>query len=165
MANLTSTLISNIGAQPRVLNNANSGGIGEVQNTAAALAVTTSEVSTNVLRFVRVPSNARVVSVRAANTALGGTCAGDIGIYRTAEDGGAVVDADFFGSAVSFVSAAQPTEQMGESAVNTPVLQCQPLWQALGLTADPRVMYDVAVTLTANVSSGGSVAISVSFVQ
>lgn len=165
MANLTSTLISNINAQPRVLNNANSGAAGEVQNTAAALSVTTSEVSTNVLRFVRVPSNARIISVRNSNTALGGTCAGDIGVYRTAEDGGAVVDADFFGSAVSFVSAGGPTEQLGESAVNTPLLQAQPLWQALGLTADPRVMYDIAVTLTANVSTNGSLAISVMFVQ
>lgn len=165
MANLTSTLISNTTATPKVLNSANAGAAGAVLNTYAQVAVTTSEVSTNVLRIVRVPSNARAISVRVSCTALGGTCAGDIGLYRTADDGGAVVDADFFGSAVSFVSAVNATEQLNESTVNTPILQGQPLWQAAGLSADPRGFLDVAITLTANVSSGGNIGLSVSFVQ
>jgi hypothetical protein len=165
MANLTSTLISNGSARPSVLNSANAGAPGAVQNTYAAVSVTTGEVSTNVLRIVRVPSNARAISVRASSTPLGGTCAGDIGLYRIAEEGGAVVDADFFGSAVSFVAANNATEQLAESAVNTPILQGQPLWQAAGLAADPRTYFDVAVTLTANVSSAGSLGLSVSYVQ
>lgn len=165
MANLTSTLISNTNATPKVLNSANAGAAGATLSTYAAVAVTTSEVSTNVLRLVRVPSNARVTSVRASCTALGGTCAGDIGLYRTADDGGAVVDADFFGSAVSFVSAVNAAEQLNESGVNTPVLQGQPLWQAAGLAADPRGFFDIAITLTANVSTGGSIGIHASYVQ
>lgn len=165
MANLTSTLISNGTANPKVLNSANAGAPGAVLNTYAQVAVTTSEVSTNVLRIHRVPSNARVISVRASCTALGGTCAGDIGVYRIAEEGGAVVDADFFGSAVSFVSALNAVEQLNESGVNTPILQGQPLWQALGLSADPRTMFDVAVTLTANVSTSGNLGISTMYVQ
>lgn len=165
MANLTSTLLSNASARPNVLNSANAGAPGAVMNTYAAVAVTTGEVATNVLRVVRVPTNARVTSVRASCTALGGTCAGDIGIYRTPDDGGAVVDADFFGSAVSFVTALTAAEQLNESGVNTPILQGQPLWQAAGLAADPRTFFDVAITLTANVASAGNVGLSVSYVQ
>ena len=165
MPNQTSQLLQNASARPNVLNSANAGAPGAVMNTYAAVAVTTSEVSTNVLRLVRVPSNARMTSVRASCTALGGTCAGDIGIYRTPDDGGAVVDADFFGSAVSFVSALNATEQLNESGVNTPVLQGQPLWQALGLSADPRGFFDVAITLTANVAAGGSIGLSAMYVQ
>jgi hypothetical protein len=165
MANLTSTLIANTNATPKVLNSANAGAAGAVLNTYAQVAVTTSEVSTNVLRIVRVPSNARAISVRASCTALGGSCAGDVGLYRNADDGGAVLDADFFGSAVSFVSALAAAEQLNESGVNTPILQGQPLWQALGLTSDPRTTFDVAVTLTANVASAGNLGLSVSYVQ
>lgn len=164
MANLTSTLISNGSASPRVLNSANAGAPGAVINTVAALDVTTSEDIGNILRIVQVPSNARITSVRAFGTALGGTCAGDIGLYRAAADGGAVVDADFFGSAVSFVAVSVGAELLNESAVNTPAKIGQPIWQAAGLSADPRTPLDVAITLTGDVASGGSVALSVSYV-
>lgn len=165
MPNQSSQLILNTNATPKVLNSANAGAAGAVLNTYAQVPVTTGEVSTNVLRVVRVPSNARAISVRASCTALGGTCAGDIGLYRIADEGGAVVDADFFGSAVSFVSALNAVEQLNESAVNTPILQGQPLWQAAGLAADPRTFFDVAITLTANVGAAGNVGLSVSYVQ
>lgn len=165
MANLSSTLISNITATPTVINSPNSGASGEVNNTYAAIAVGTSEDTGNVLRFVRVPSNCRVSSIQLFSDALGGTTAADIGLYQTAENGGAVVDADHFGSAVSLVNKVGGTEQAFESGVNTVADIGLPLWSALGLTADPQREYDVAMTLTADVTTPGSIGLKVEFVR
>jgi hypothetical protein len=41
----------------------------------------------------------------------------------------------------------------------------QPLWQQLGLTADPGVMYDIAATLTAAAGSAGTVSLKVRVVN
>lgn len=165
MANLTSTLISNGVASPRVLNSPNKGAPGEVNNTYAAVSLTTSEDTGNVIRYVQVPSNARMTSLRLFSEALGGSTAGDIGLYRTAADGGAVVDADFFGSGVSLVSKVAGVEQLYESAVNDVADIGKPLWEALGLTSDPGVIYDVAITLTADVTTPGATGLMVEFVR
>lgn len=165
MANLSSTLISNITATPSVSNSPNKGAPGELINTYAAVAVGTSEDTGNVIRFVRVPSNCRITSVRLFCDALGGTTAGDIGLYQTAENGGAVVDADHFASGVSLVNKIQGVEQAFESGVQTVADFGLPLWEAIGLTADPIREYDIAVTLTADVTTPGSIGIKVEFVR
>ena len=41
----------------------------------------------------------------------------------------------------------------------------KPLWQALGLTADPNKLYDIAVTLTAAAGSAGTVSLKVQYVD
>ncbi|MFO1465857.1 MAG: hypothetical protein U1F35_05365 [Steroidobacteraceae bacterium] len=115
-----------------------------------------------------VPSNLRVSAVRYKCDAIT-SAAADIGIYRTTADGGAVVVAAAFGSAVSLASAlsvptdvtheADPTDgntnDMGLADV------AKPLWQVLGLTADPKVMYDVVATLTAAATAAGTLSLSV----
>ena len=165
MANLSSTLITNATATPSVSTSANAGAPGGLNNTYQPLAVTASETIGNVLRFVRVPSNARLTSIILYSDALGGTTAGDIGVYRTAEDGGAVVDADHFGSGVSLVSKVAGVEQIFESGVNTVADIGKPLWDALGLSADPQTTYDIAITLTAAVTTPGSIGLAVEFVR
>lgn len=165
MANLSSTLITNATASPSVSTSANAGAPGAVNSTYQSITVTTSEDTGNILRFVRVPSNARICSIILFSDALGGTCAGDIGVYRTSEDGGAVVDADHFASGVSMVSKVAGVEQIFESGVNTVADISKPLWDALGLTEDPQTTYDIAITLTADVATGGSIGLDVRFVR
>lgn len=165
MANLSSGLITNTTANPSVATSTNDGAPGAVNNTFQAIAVGTSEDTGNVLRFVRVPSNCRPTSIRLFCDALGGTTAGDIGVYQTAENGGAVVDADHFASASSFVSKVQGVEQLFESGVHTILDMQVPLWEALGLTADPMREYDIAITLTADVTTPGNIGLAVEFVR
>lgn len=55
-------------------------------------------------RLCTLPSDFVIDKIELANDALGGSCAADLGIYKAL--GGAVVDADLFGSAISLVSAA-----------------------------------------------------------
>jgi hypothetical protein len=57
-------------------------------------------------RFCRIPSSARVSALFFACDDLGTGLTLDIGLYKTAADGGAVVDADFFASAVDVATAA-----------------------------------------------------------
>ena len=41
----------------------------------------------------------------------------------------------------------------------------QPLWQILGLTADPNVMYDLVATLTAATTAAGTLTVKVEYTQ
>ncbi len=107
-------------------------------------------------RMFRVRSGDMIHSILLDCTAITGAAA-DIGLYRTARDGGAVVDADFFGSAVSLATALAASDVTRESGVVTVANMEKPLWSALGLAADPNVEYDVTLTLTAGATATGNI--------
>jgi hypothetical protein len=111
-----------------------------------------------------VPSNAYGELIKIYCDAVT-SAAGDIGIYRTTADGGAVVDVDFYGSAVSLATAITiGTEQEHEADATDAGVGYgladleKPLWQRLALTSDPKVMYDVVITLTAATTAAGTFA-------
>lgn len=121
-------------------------------------------------RLARIRSGDRVSRVMLSCDAIT-TCTGDVGIYDIAANGGAVVDADFFASAQSLAAAlvnqdvtheadaADAGAGFGHADVE------KPLWQALGLAADPYKLYDIAVTLTAAAASNGTIAMKVQYVN
>lgn len=156
-----SAAITNRDANLGVLNNPNSGERGSHFNVFGKVASVSGDSANSVYRFVSVPTNARIDSVRVWSGALGGSAAMDIGVYRNTKDGGAVVDADYFASALSVVSAINGTEQSHESGVNTIANREKPLWQAVGLTADPGGTFDICGTLTAASAANVDVGISV----
>lgn len=111
----------------------------------------------SIYRILRVPSNFVLTSLRLAWDALGGSAAGDVGVYAIAANGGAVVDADEFASAVALASAGAWTDVM-EEAVPADIAKIgAPLWDRLGLTTDPAVGYDIAVTLTVATGAAGTI--------
>ncbi len=121
-------------------------------------------------RLARIRSGDRVSRVMLSCDAIT-SCAGDVGIYDIAANGGAVVDADFFASAQSLAAAlvnqdvtheadaADAGAGFGHADVE------KPLWQALGLAADTYKLYDIAVTLTAAAASNGTIAMKVQYVN
>lgn len=121
-------------------------------------------------RLARIRSNDRVSRVMLSCDAIT-TCAGDVGIYDIAANGGAVVDADFFASAQSLASAlvnADVTHEAdaADAGAGFGLADVEkPLWQALGLAADPYKLYDIAVTLTAAAASNGTIAMKVQYVN
>ena len=121
------------------------------------LSVVTGDSIGDVYRMLRIPANAVVYDLLRSQNAIT-ALAGDVGVYRTPDDGGAVVDADFFASAVALAAATVgPTSVMNESTVNTPTLQMLPLWQALGLSAPPASGYfDICVTVTTAATAAGT---------
>jgi hypothetical protein len=75
----------------------------------------------------------------------------------------AAIDQDFFATAIDCASAVTPTEVINESGTNTLDKRIQPLWQALGLTADPGGNIDIVATVvtTAVTTGTGKFGISV----
>jgi hypothetical protein len=165
MANVTSTILSNRAAVPRVANdpwiNANLKSAGP-----GIVAVTTSEDATNILRYVAVPANAVIRSVHLTCTAVAVGGAINIGVYRDADDGGAVVDDDLFASAVVVTTALSNSDVTYESGQYTIAESNLPLWQAAGLTAMPASGYLViGGTVTTDMGGSGTIGVRVTYVD
>ena len=150
---IKSKFITDATATPRVLNMPHrrgdlKEGIGYVAPTAAA------EAASKYFLF-RVPSKARMSELLL--TAADFTTAGaiDVGLWQTAEDGGAVVDRDYFCSAFAMTGGPfARVNQMLESAVNTIANSEDPIWSILAFTADPNVEYDVIAYVTTAFDGG-----------
>lgn len=152
-----SSLVTNADAVPAVLNNPRvDGGFERIE--VATVAVTNADSTGSTYRMFRVPSNAVMTDLRIYSPDIGTTTIADIGLYRTAKDGGAVQDADFFASALSLKDGAlNGVDVLHEAAVFTIANSGKELWDALGLTSDPSVFYDVALTLTGDADATGTV--------
>lgn len=154
VVNRTSPAVANEIATPRVLNNPAASAT-RLEENANVIASAADDTAASIGRFHRIPSNCRVsqVLLSAADATTAGAI--DIGIYQTTENGGAVVDADFFASAVDL--AGGPYNNLDvtfESGQYTYLESEMPLWQALGLTADSNREYDVAYTITTTFNGG-----------
>lgn len=152
-----SALITNADAIPAVLNSPRvDGGFERVEVSTVEIVNVDSANST--YRMFRLPSNAVVTDLKIYAPDIGTTTITDIGLYRTAKDGGAVVDADFFASAVSLKDGAlNGVDVLHESGVFSIANSGKELWSALSLTADPSVYYDVVLTLTGAADATGTV--------
>lgn len=151
-----SSQITNRDASPVVLNNARISG-GRLFHERAVVTITNTDSVASTYRLFEIPSNALVVSVRVSAPDIGTTTAADIGIYQTTANGGAVVDADHFASAVSLnAGAINKSDVTHEAAVYTLANGEKPLWEALGLTADSQRGYDVVATLTGAADATGT---------
>lgn len=166
VTNRNSDQIANIVAVPRVtLFPADGPSI--LRTVRGVVTPAADDSATSVFRLCRIPSNAviRSVILTAGNATTAG--AGDVGLYQTAENGGAVVDADLFASAQALTSsaAARGLDVTLESGVYTTANANQQLWAVLGLSSDPKRDYDVAYTITTTHNGGPtSLAIEVRYV-
>ncbi|UOF83097.1 hypothetical protein [Caudoviricetes sp.] len=151
--NLKSAVITNATATPLVLSNSNIAngvlreGCGSITPAAAAEVAST-------YRFCRLPSNCRVSQILISCAAFTTAGAVDVGIYQTSENGGAVVDADLFASAVALTAAKDNSDVTHESAEYSLAEREKMLWEVLGLSADSNREYDVAMTVTTQFNGG-----------
>ncbi len=162
VANTKSTHITNADATPPVLSNAilASGLLREATGTVETLV---ADDAGSIYRLCRIPSNARVSSVLLASDAITGASASDVGLYQTAANGGAVVDADFFATDVDISTAATVFTEVMLEATATDIAKCEmPLWQLIGLSADPGIFYDFAVTAN-DVTAAGTISMKVKY--
>jgi hypothetical protein len=157
---IKSTVITNSDAIPSVINTAQLAR-GQLMFSRGVAAVDVAASIASTYRLARVKSNDLIAGVDLSCTAIT-SAAGDIGLYKTAKDGGAVVSAAFFASAQSLAAALAQTNVTREAVTSWTVANMEkPLWQALGLTEDPQIEYDVAITLTAAATAAGNVALDV----
>lgn len=115
--------------------------------------------------FCSIPSNALVHSVQISCPDIGTTGTLDIGLYQTTANGGAVVDADFFKAAVVVNAGALTKSEILYGNIVTVANAEKRVWEALGLTADPQIDYDVVGTLTAAMDAGGAIVVEVYYAQ
>lgn len=159
--NVLSGVLTNRDATPQV--KINSALAGSMQTVVGTLESGTGDLAST-YRMVQIPSNCRVDQVLLYCDDLGTTGLADIGIYQTTANGSAVVDADFFASAVDMKTAAlNGVDVTHESAVYGLEDAEKPLWQALGLTADPGRMYDVVLTTTEAFQAAGTITLKVRY--
>jgi hypothetical protein len=160
--NMLSAAITNRDATPQVANKASNNG-GNQKVAVATLECGTGDLGST-YRFVSVPSNAIIHEVKLYCDDMGTTGLADVGVYQTTENGSAVVDADFFASAVDMKTAAlngsDVTHESGAYNIDDAE---KPLWQALGLSADSQRNYDIVLTTTEAFQAAGTVTVKVSY--
>lgn len=148
-----STVITNADATPPLISRAHLGGAG-VRHARGVVTATSGDSIASVYRFFRVKSNDIVSVLRLDNASWGASCTADFGLYRI--NGGAVVDADFFASAVDMNTANRGLDITRESGVITVANFEKRIWELLGLSSDPMIEYEVCATLVAAAAATGA---------
>ena len=161
VANTKSTIITNGDATPPVLTSSKITGGMYTREAVGTVEVAAADDDGSVYRMVRVPSNARISKVEYANDAMTAATVYDLGVYRTAADGGAVVSQEAFASDLDLSSAHALTDVTFEATATDISKIEQELWQRLGLTSDPGVMYDICFTGSTVGSAAGTISLRV----
>ena len=165
MATVKSTWITNATATPVTFTDA-AESVGVMKEAASVATVSATQASGDVIRMVRVPSNARISEVLLCTGDATTAGAINIGVWKTEGNGGTVVDADLFASALALTGGPfNNSDQTFESGEFTYAECALPLWEVLGLTADPNVEYDICceVSTTGN-GMGTTLALKVRYV-
>lgn len=165
-----STAVTNADAATQTNNSQKIAG-GRLRESVGTIEAVSGDSIASVYRLARVGSGVRISQIMLSCDAIT-TCAGDVGVYDVAAvNSGAVVDADFFASAQSLATALVNTDvtheaDAADAGAGFGLADVEkPLWQALGLSADPNKLYDIAVTLTAAAGSAGTVSMKVRYVD
>ncbi|MEL6278486.1 MAG: hypothetical protein AAFR28_06325 [Pseudomonadota bacterium] len=154
-ADFYSDQLTNRLAKPPVLNNSAHAGI--VYSAIAQETLTTDHDSGDMIAMLTLPSAAGLRGLYLSTDGTATTGAANIGVFRPYDDTLTtfeIIDADRFGSAVAFTTAADDTDVLRESTVVTLALKYAPLWQLAGMAADPGRELMIGLTLTADVDAG-----------
>jgi hypothetical protein len=163
VVNTKSASVTNADAAPQVLNDLQIAG-GKVKCLRAVVEQGASDNDGSVFRLARIHSSWLVKSVRKFHDAITGGISYDLGLYRTAGDGGAVVDADAYASAVSLASADAAGVQIAFEARDVANIE-KKVWQDAGLSSDPNLWYDLALTGNTVGSTGGTIGLDIEMVM
>jgi hypothetical protein len=156
---LKSVAVTNLEASPQVPIAPGAGGPQRLHHAGSyLLSVTAALTALSVIRLCRIPANAVVTSVRITS---GAQAAGkfNIGVYRTPADGGLIAftaSDSFFTTDLDCAAAVIDQEcVMKATSGNTPAKRAQPLWQAVGMAANPGGFFDICATVhTTDVTTG-----------
>lgn len=160
VVNTKATAISNGDATPVVITNRVIAR-GPVLAACGTVEVAAADDDLSVYRFVRVPSNARIISILRSNDAITGGTSYDIGVYQTALNGGAVVSATLFANVLDLSAAGAQVEQRYE---NADIINIEKrLWELLGLTADSQRDYDICMTANTVGTAAGTISMEVRY--
>ena len=168
-----STVITNRDATPAVINDARLRG-GTLKSGVGSVAVGAADSATSYYPLVEVPSTAMVRAVLVTAPAGMTTLAGNIGVFKNTKNANGVTTgvAANTGSDTLFASAQSLASVLNRSDVTNTGTSYptdkreQPLWQAIGLAADPGGTFDIGIAVTtANTGAAGRVGLEVQYVD
>jgi len=138
--------------------------MGDLRESCSNVVVTAAQADTDDLIFCPVPSNGRISQVLAsyADATTGGAI--DIGVWKrnAADDAWEAVDDDLFASAMALTDGPQWNKDVtNESAEYTAAEQEKALWEVLGLTADPNIVYWIGSDITTTFDGASTVGICI----
>jgi hypothetical protein len=176
VVNTASAVLTNITSSPPKVNDARTAGR-NFQKRGIVTAVAGDSIASH-YGFFRLPAEAVLVSCEVSTPAQGGATAGDLGLWEVSSpflpvtQAGSVANAkQFFVAALSLVAASTKAQQAFANATFWTVANAdQTIWKMLGLTTDPpqgtpigSTEYDVVLTLTAAVTTGGAILVEISY--
>lgn len=164
-ANTKCTSVTNLDATPRVMNPLYLMG-GILREQVGTVEIAAADDNGSVYRLGRVHSSWRISEMTLFNDAITSGATFDVGLYRTAADGGAVVDANAYADNISLTSASLTGTQLmfeAGSAVGVEDIE-QRVYQDAGETTDPGYWYDVCATGDAVGSGAGTVSLRIRYV-
>lgn len=161
-----SASITNSDANPVVANTMGEGGPAALKNvTGIATGVASSSIDAT-YQMVRVPSNAKIkrMTLQSEAQAVGVT---DVGLYYATDGMGgrplsllvaAAISRNFFAASIN-LNTTTMQDVLGNPIGSgyTPSKRNMPLWQAAGLTSDPGGNFDIVLSLTTAITTGGGV--------
>lgn len=104
--------------------------------------LTTSDLA----RMITLPSRARLWQLFLATDGVAAAGATDVGLYYAGSNAdGAVIDADYFATAV-VVTSASSADIFAERSAALAVNRGKALWELAGLTADPMSLMTITMT-------------------
>lgn len=169
VVSLKSTAVTNSNATPRVQNSVGLEGGNMVRAVNGFATLANGDSIGSIYRIGKIRSDDFIDRIRMVSADVGTTGAGDLGLYDllTNTNGGTVVDADFFASAVDFSAGAIDSDVSFEAGAAGGLYTNSEkrVWESLGLSADPGKEYDVAITLTTAANAAGSVLVRVTVVR
>lgn len=156
VVNTKSTTITNADASPAVHTPGNKAGNkkrfhGETAEIAAG------DDDTSVVRLVRVHTSDVLSALKLSNDAISGSTDIDVGLYDTAANGGAVIDADCYADGIALTSAGANTDLTFSARAIEKI--GQQVWQDAGLTSDPKKFVDVCLTGNTIGTAAGTVSL------
>lgn len=148
-------------ATPRVPVDANLAG-GRMREWVGTIETTgTDSAGSKYILCADVPSHARISQVLLSCDGNNTNGTIDIGVYKRTVDGGAVVDADLFASAQAIGTILKNSDVTFESGVFGIEDVEKPLWEALGLSSDPNLLYDIVATIVTADDSADTISLLV----
>lgn len=165
VANTKSTAITNLDATPAVKNPLYLMG-GVLREARGTVEIAAADCANSVYRLVRVHSSWLISEIKRFNDAITSGTDYDVGLYETAENGGAVKNVNCFADAISLASASLTgTQDMFEAGADEGVEDLEKrVWEYAGDTADPGKFYDLAYTGVTPGSGAGTLSVIVRYV-
>jgi hypothetical protein len=171
---LKSTSITNLDANPVVANTTGEGApaIQYVQSEYVTVSAAASQTST--YRMIRLAPTVKLKELILESEALGGGRINISAYYSdSTTDGTATANIgvivpttgdQFFASDIDLTSAQNNVQVLNESGNNNVSKRNQPLWQALGLAANPGGFFDIVVVVhTTDITNSGRLGLRLTY--